>query len=266
MAPELVERLAVHGSRPFILGICGAQGSGKSTLASSLEQMLVDQRVRCATLSLDDLYLSSERRRCLSEQVHPLLCVRGVPGTHDIALGGRVLDLLAQMGEVALPRFDKSSDEPLSVDKWPVVHAPLDILIFEGWCVGVRPQDASALGKPVNALEAEEDSDGFWRRYVNGRLATDYRAFFTRLDMLILLRAPSFDVVQGWRYQQEEDLRNRFRRDGLPTSGLMREEDITRFILYFQRITEHALQNGAKWSDMVIDLDERRNFEIASCK
>ena len=38
-------------------------------------------------LSLDDLYLPKAERLRLARDVHPLLATRGVPGTHDVALG-----------------------------------------------------------------------------------------------------------------------------------------------------------------------------------
>ena len=60
--------------------------------------------------SIDDIYKSQEERRLLSEEVHPLCYVRGVPGTHDITMG---LDLIEQLSnadhdtETSFPILDK---------------------------------------------------------------------------------------------------------------------------------------------------------------
>ena len=51
-----------------------------------------------AALSIDDLYFPKEAREKLAEDVHPLLATRGPPGTHDVALGERLLDTLGGPG------------------------------------------------------------------------------------------------------------------------------------------------------------------------
>ena len=51
--------------------------------------------MRCARLSLDDFYLTRAQREELARTQHPLLRTRGVPGTHDVALGQRTIDALA---------------------------------------------------------------------------------------------------------------------------------------------------------------------------
>ena len=102
---------AERDHRLIVLGICGAQGSGKSTLARAVEQAAVRKGITAATLSLDDLYLTRAQREALGCTVHPLLRTRGVPGTHDMALGLEILDALERGEAARLPRFDKASDD-----------------------------------------------------------------------------------------------------------------------------------------------------------
>ena len=149
---EIVARAARGwlGPRPLILGICGSQGSGKSTLARGLVDAF---GVRAATLSLDDLYLGKAARAALARDIHPLFATRGVPLTHDVALGRAILDAVRAGQPVRLPRFDKAGDEPLAQAQWEAIDAPLDLLIFEGWCVGAHAQPAADLIVPVNDLE-----------------------------------------------------------------------------------------------------------------
>ena len=201
--------------RPLVIGVCGAQGSGKSTLCEALKKRLDADGIATVSLSLDDLYLPRVERERLSTDVHPLLRSRGVPGTHDVGLGLDVIKALAGTGEVAIPRFDKSVDDRLPREQWDAVVAPVRVILLEGWCVGACHQTAEALAKPVNSLEASEDADGRWRRYVNAQLAGSYQRLFGALDRLVLLAAPGFDVVHGWRLQQEEALRSRV-GDGAP--------------------------------------------------
>lgn len=241
------------GPRPLILGICGSQGSGKSTLARDLAARL---GVRAAILSLDDLYLGKAARAQLARTIHPLLATRGVPLTHDVVLGCAILDAVKAGRPVRLPRFDKASDEPLPEAQWEAVDGPLDLLIFEGWCVGAQPE--ADLSEPINDLERTEDPDGIWRRAVNTALAGPYQALFARIDRLVLLAAPGFDVVRGWRTQQEVELRVALATQGRDPSLAMTDEQIARFIQHYERITWAILAEMPARADLTLHLDQNR--------
>ncbi|MCW3845681.1 kinase [Sphingomonas sp. LB-2] len=242
IAAALPDRM--DGRKPFILGICGAQGSGKSTVAMVLAERMHARGLRCAVLSLDDFYLDGARRQRLAETVHPLLRTRGVPGTHDVALWARTIEALGREDTVMLPRFDKKRDEPGDPEGFA---GPADIVIFEGWCVGARPEPESALAEPVNALEHERDADGTWRRYVNDQLGGPYASLFRWIDFLVTLKAPGFDVVTGWRIEQE-------RKAG----GPMADAEVRGFVEHYRRLTEHLLRHGDTWADLTIRLDSKR--------
>ncbi len=243
--------------RPLVIGINGAQGTGKSTLAEFLRIMLsAGGGLSCVVLSIDDFYLTHEQRRLLAQQVHPLLQTRGVPGTHDVELALRTIEQLTQattQTEIKVPRFDKSIDDRQPEANWDLVTAPADIVLFEGWCVSARAEADAALAAPVNALERNDDSDGSWRRYVNQTLATDYRALFTNIDYLLMLKAPSFDCVIEWRWLQEQKLA------AATTSSenrLMTRPQLQRFIQHYERITRHTLAEMTHRADCVFALGE----------
>src|SRR5262249_42416546 len=130
--------------RTAIIGLCGAQGSGKTTIAELTKRMLQARGVGAVALSLDDFYLTREARQRLAREVHPLLAVRGPPGTHDVPLAGAVIDQLRSRGKVALPRFDKASDNRAPRASWETLASPLDVVILEGWCVGAVSQGRAA--------------------------------------------------------------------------------------------------------------------------
>ncbi|MET0658492.1 MAG: kinase [Steroidobacteraceae bacterium] len=249
-----IEAAAVSSAAPFVVGLSGPQGSGKSTLAQQWLQRMQTRGLSCAALSLDDFYLTRAQRRSLSERVHPLLAIRGVPGTHDVRLASETLNALRATRSVALPSFDKARDDRRPAAQWPRVAAPVQVVIFEGWCVGAVPQDELLLATPVNALEREHDADGRWRRYVNATLARDYQPLFRELDMLVLLKAPSFDVVFEWRREQE--LTRRQHDSG--AAGVMTDEQLRWFIQHYERLTRHILEEMPARADVVIELDERR--------
>ncbi|MBB3872453.1 MAG: kinase [Brevundimonas sp.] len=241
-----------RGSQPLVLGICGAQGSGKSTLSDALAERLNGRGIRTAVLSLDDLYLSRARRADLARAVHPLFKTRGVPGTHDVALGVALLDAVRTGRGVTLPRFDKGIDDPVPRAEWPVMEGPVDVLIFEGWCIGARAQDVAALNDPINGLERDSDAEGVWRRHANAALAGAYADLFGRLDRLVLLAAPEFGVVERWRLEQEHALRLRAGGRG------MSDAEIAIFVQHYERLTRHILSDMPAYADLTIRLDEAR--------
>lgn len=231
LAEALAARIAAAGrASPLIVGLTGPQGSGKSTLAAQMPAALAAHGRRAAVLSLDDLYLPKAERQRLAREVHPLLATRGVPGTHDVALGAEVLASLGAARETLVPRFDKASDDRLPHAEWARVEGPAEVIVFEGWCVGARPQPPEALAAPVNELERTRDPDGVWRRYANDALAGPYRALFRLIGFQALLLAPGFDVVLGWREQQEHALIAR-------TGAGQTDAELAVFIQFYERLT-----------------------------
>ena len=251
LADRLADALAQTVKRPLIVGICGAQGSGKSTLAEALARHFP----RTTTLSLDDLYLTRAERAGLARTRHPLFATRGVPGTHDVALGLAKLDALEAGIPTLLPHFDKARDDRAPSDTWPDARTPNDLVIFEGWCVGAVPEAEDALAAPVNDLERIADADGRWRRAVNSALAGSYQALFARLDMLILLAAPDWETVCRWREEQEAGLRQTAGQG----AGIMDEATVERFLQHYERLTRHILQEMPGRADLVLRLSPDRN-------
>ncbi len=241
--------------RTALIGLCGAQGSGKSTIARATVHLLTATGRKAVALSLDDFYLSREARGWLADKVHPLLAVRGPPGTHDVALGCAILDGLTQPGATPLPGFDKATDERLPRSAWGAAEGPLDVVILEGWCVGARPQPLDRLEPHINALEREQDAGRIWRSYVNRQLAEPYQALFARLDRLVLLQAPGFDVVRGWRTEQEAKLRAR-------TGAGMSDDEVARFVQHYERLTRWILEEMPARADWVIPLDAERTPRV----
>ncbi len=223
-------------------------------MAGQLAQALTAIGRRAAVLSLDDFYLRKSERAALARDVHLLLATRGVPGTHDIGLMRRTLARLHDRHRVAptiVPAFDKIEDDRVPERECPHVQGPIDIVLVEGWCVGARAQPARDLVAPVNELERLEDPDGGWRGHVNQQLRGRYRRLFAKLDLCVLLCAPSFEIVHEWRAEQEAGLPS---RSG--AHSRMRGAELERFISHYERLTRWM--HRSKPADLVIELDEKR--------
>lgn len=231
LAEALEARIAAAAlAGPLVVGLTGPQGSGKSTLAAQLPPLLAGRGLRAVVLALDDLYLPRAERQRLALDVHPLFATRGVPGTHDVALGVEVLASLRRASATLVPRFDKASDDRLPPSEWARFEGPAEVIVFEGWCVGARAQPPEALAAPINDLERERDPDGVWRRYANDALAGPYRALFDPVGLQALLLAPGFEAVLGWRQQQEHAL---IARGGVGQS----DAELAVFVQHYERLT-----------------------------
>ena len=255
-----------QAAQTFLVGINGCQGSGKSTLADYLGTRLSSEfDLNVAVLSLDDFYYSKKQRNELANQIHPLLRTRGVPGTHDMNLANTTLEKLCvgatASDPVLLPRFNKFADNPYPKSQWPIVDRPIDVIILEGWCLGVQPQLMKDLIYPINKLEAEKDRYGIWRSYVNQQLKQNYQGLYQRIDHWLMLKAPSFDSVQAWRLEQESKRQERLENeDNTQKETFMTSAEVRAFTAYFQRITEQCLATLPNQCDWVYELDNMRNI------
>jgi D-glycerate 3-kinase len=164
-------------SPPLFVALQGPQGSGKTHLTRSLVSILSlpPHSLRLAVLSVDDLYLTHDSLVNLasSNPENRLWKGRGQPGTHDVKLGAEVLaglhEINTQTGnsgsasqtQVVLPSFDKSkfAGEGDRASEGIVVNPPIDVVIFEGWCVGFYPLTRDELDTKWESVRAEAEGD-----------------------------------------------------------------------------------------------------------
>ena len=237
------------GTRIPVVGVAGPQGSGKTTLVMAYAA----EHAGVAHFSLDDVYLSAEERKERAANIHPLFITRGPPGTHDVDLFHATLTTLEQAkpnSRTPMPAFDKVADDRKPKSRWPVVEGRPSLILVDGWCLGAEPADAAALAAPVNQLERDEDEFAEWRKQINSQLRYAYSIAFSRLDAILYLRPPSFDVVFDWRCQQEE---------GLLGHSLSERDKarIARFIAHFERITR-SMMAGARRAEIEVQLESQR--------
>ena len=245
--------------RTLFLGFSGGQGSGKTTTAGILKIILKKFFKReIHVSSIDDFYKTLDDRNKMSNKIHPLFKIRGVPGTHDINLVKNFFNFIKKkkFKKIKLPKFEKATDDRLKKKYWFYIKKKPEIVILEGWCVGAKPQLNSLIKKPINILEKYKDKDLTWRKYVNEKLKKEYRKLFEMIDHFIFIKIPSFDMVLKWRFIQE----NKLRKVSYLKKKIMSYNEIKRFIMFYERITLQMMKDLSKSASVVMLL--KRNHEI----
>jgi D-glycerate 3-kinase len=246
----------------MLVSINGSQGSGKSTMTVFLQLILQHQfNLHTAVVSIDDFYHTRAQRELLAQQIHSLLATRGVPGTHDMQLATRTLHALkncSQQTPCKIPLFDKAIDDRVAESEWKQVDSSVDVILFEGWCNHAPVQTEAELIDPINNLEASEDADGVWRKYVNQQLIEYHQRLFDQADCLIFLQIPSFEKVYEWRGLQEDKLK---KNTIASSQGVMDGQQLIRFIQHYERITRSCLQGLPKIADVVLQIDDEHRIK-----
>ena len=250
-------------NRPLIQGILGGQGTGKTTLAAILTLILKHLGYRTLSLSLDDLYKTYTERLEVQAQ-DPRLIWRGPPGTHDIELGIKVLDQLrAGNGNesnpklIEVPRFDKSAWGGAGDRTTPEIVENVDIVLFEGWFVGVCPIDPSVFDNPPAPILTAADKK--FARDMNASLH-DYLPLWERLDRLIVLYPTDYRLSQQWRRQAEQQM---------ISAGLsgMTDDTVDRFVEYFWQAVHPELfiapmMQNSQSVDLAIEIANSRSTSL----
>ena len=243
--------------RTLIQGVLGGQGTGKSTLCIVLKLMLNHLGFSVAALSIDDLYLTYGARQALQKQ-DPRLIWRGPPGTHDIKLGLEVIKPCLQTNDpdntvdISLPRFDKSLHNGAGDRINPEVISQPDILLFEGWFVGVKPIAESCFANPPAPIITPEDQQ--FAVDCNRRLRS-YEPLWTKLDSLVVLYPEDYRLSQQWRKEAEHKMIAREKTG-------MSDEEIDRFVEYFWKALHPKLfiEPLTKTADLVVEIISDRSL------
>tara|TARA_Y100001970_G_scaffold271292_1_gene366321 strand:- start:212 stop:1069 length:858 start_codon:yes stop_codon:yes gene_type:complete len=230
--------------------ISGSQGVGKSTLSKLIKKVIERTSLKQVMLiSIDDYYLSKKNRYQLSNQVHPLLLTRGVPGTHNIKkLKEHIRQFKKKQFPIETPTFNKLKDD---ISKKTTTFSKGDILILEGWCCGAKPIAKNYLHKNLNIIEKKFDKNFKWRNYYNLKLKMEYQKIFNSFDKTIYLQSPSFESVLKWRYAQEKNNAKKTK-----TKNFMSKNATKTFILYYEKLTKWMMKNMPANADMLIKVDK----------
>jgi D-glycerate 3-kinase len=124
--------------------------------------------LQVVVISIDDFYLGHEDQIQLakSHPDNPLVQHRGQPSTHDVGLLEKVFKDLRLGEPTQIPQYDKScfngQGDRVNSDRWESVNdvesKRVNVVIFEGWCVGFRPLTDEQLKKRWTEACSEKDT------------------------------------------------------------------------------------------------------------
>ena len=161
---KMIKDEYIKKKKTKLIGLTGGQGTGKSTISNILKIILKDvYNLTTVIFSIDDFYKTLRERKKMSKKISNLFLTRGVPGTHDTKMLLQCIKNLKKdkFKKINIPKFDKSTDDRLHKKKWLKVKKKPNIVIFEGWCVGVTAQRKKDLTNPINKLEKQKDKKKF---------------------------------------------------------------------------------------------------------
>lgn len=257
-------------------------GSGKTTLNNYILRSLAEKNLNVAVTGLDDVYLSFQQQEKLrlDNPGNTLWEGRGVAGTHDVELAGKMFDDLEaaqakfvdQHGDatgispVALPRYDKNAfggrGDRLPVSTWPTIKPPIDVVVFEGWLNGMRALPDETVASFYNSDKAHYVKQHKLEHVLkmNSVLRRYEKEWWSRMDCCVHLMAKDYRYSYLWRWQAEQ-----------AANGPLTQEQIGKFVdrfmpmneLYMEQLSEHGMfkeQAGMEGRHLKITIDQDRKM------
>ncbi|CAO1638010.1 unnamed protein product [Parajaminaea phylloscopi] len=279
-----------------------ADSASQDAMTASASQTL--RPLRVAVFSVDDLYLPFEglQRVARENPGNALLSGRGQPGTHDVALGSQILSQLAHINEgrpgggdesdsVHLPIFDKSlhgGKGDRSQSTVPV-SSPLDVVLFEGWCLGFRCLSDDDLQRRYHdAISSSSSSDQpYFLRHelshleaINLQLRTLEQAWYPHIDAFVQLvpcDAPAsssdkpllgggtlLQTVFDWRLQAEHAMKAANGGKGMTDDEVL--AFVERYMPGYELFGSGVLRPDAPWSGRMLRIGLDRDRQVTAAE
>jgi len=185
-----------------IIGISALPGTGKTTLGKWLEAISLKLDFKIAVISIDDFYLPSDEMK-LAIKNNPWNVSRGFPGSHSVKLMHDKLLNWKISGELNVPVFDKSLRNGLGDRSYWRSDNP-DLLIIEGWFLGIEPLCIDIDEQQIKSLNLSPD-ESLYRINVQKNLYS-YLDVWSLLDNIWHLKPLKFEYMNIWKSNQEKEM------------------------------------------------------------
>ena len=185
-----------------IIGISALPGTGKTTLGKWLEAISLKLDFKIAVISIDDFYLPSDEMK-LAIKNNPWNVSRGFPGSHSVKLMHDKLLNWKISGELNVPVFDKSLRNGLGDRSYWRSDNP-DLLIIEGWFLGVEPLSIDIDEQRIKSLNLS-NHESIYIFNIQKNLYS-YLDVWGLLDNIWHLKPLKFEYMNMWKLNQEKEM------------------------------------------------------------
>ncbi len=209
----------------FVVGLNAPPGCGKSTLVQLLRVLVKAaaesegaDSLRVVHVSSDDLYMTKADRD--ARGIASRLKVESI----DESLADTVLWPLkraAEGSEVTIPRFNKGEDDREPEDMWTQVEGRVDIILYEGWRVGIDHPLYAKFNSAIDCLiclEANVEAIRKWK-----------------------LESSKRDAESAGKFFDEAKVNEAFNRDIVPFMKVYEEPLVNRADLVLRKAASHSI-------------------------
>ena len=202
--PLLSQAYKLHNnfSDRKIIGISALPGTGKTTLGKWLEAISLKLNFKIAVISIDDFYLPSNEMK-LAIKNNPWNVSRGFPGSHSVKLMHEKLLNWKINGELNVPVFDKSLRNGLG-DRSHWRSDKPDLLILEGWFLGIEPLSLDSHGQSINSEKLSSHENSYRTKIQND--LNEYLDVWSLIDNIWHLKPLNFEYMNLWKSNQEKEM------------------------------------------------------------
>ena len=185
-----------------IIGISALPGTGKTTLGKWLEAISLKLNFKIAVISIDDFYLPSDEMK-LAIKNNPWDVSRGFPGSHSVKLMHEKLLNWKINGELNVPVFDKSLRNGLGDrSHWRLDNA--DLLIIEGWFLGIEPLSIDVNCQSINSLDVTPNESSYIT--IIQKNLNEYLDVWNLIDNIWHLKPLKIEFMNMWKTNQEKEM------------------------------------------------------------
>ena len=185
-----------------IIGISALPGTGKTTLGKWLEAISLKLNFKIAVISIDDFYLPSDQMK-LAIKNNPWNVSRGFPGSHSVKLMHEKLLNWKINKELNVPVFDKSLRNGLG-DRSHWRSDKPDLLIIEGWFLGIEPFSMDVNYHHINEAELSAHESSYRLKIQNNLY--EYLDVWALIDTIWHLKPLKFEYMNMWKSYQEKEM------------------------------------------------------------
>ena len=234
-----------------IIGISALPGTGKTTLGKWLEAISLKLNFKIAVISIDDFYLPSNEMK-LAIKNNPWNVSRGFPGSHSVKLMHEKLLNWKINGELNVPVFDKSLRNGLGDRSHWRLDNP-DLLIIEGWFLGIEPLSNDLNNQNLNLVEFSPYEASY--RYKIQNNLSKYLDVWSLIDNIWHLKPLKFEYMNMWKTNQEKQM-------FLQRGSALQDDKLSNFLRMLNVSIPHKSFDDMN-SYALLLIDQKRNLIMA---